>query len=157
MDAVDVYGWAEQGVGVCFPGAGRLLFLDAATSPRAQIPLDGYSQGGMTCADFARPGTLLLLSGAPPTAQRSSSPSQTWGWPLQNCMVTLNYLLKFRQSPGGERLHFVDPWGARIAGWLPYNVTLTALERTADWFKVDYHGTQGWVSARHVTTHGTCG
>ena len=41
-------------------------------------------------------------------------------------------------------------------GWLPSTLTLTALARISDWFKVDYYGTQGWVSARHVTTHGTC-
>ena len=70
LDAIDVYGWAEQGVGVCFPGAGSLLFLDAAFSPRAPVPLSGYRQDGMTCADIDRPGTLLLLSGAPPAAGR---------------------------------------------------------------------------------------
>ena len=159
MDAVDVYGWVEQGVGVCFPAAGRLLFLDAATSPRAQIPLDGYSQGGMTCADFARPGTLLLLSGDPPTARRSIAPAAhaSPGYqPLQGCMVTTQNLLRFRDAPGGAPLHYTDPWGRQENGWLPSTVTLTALERTADWFKVDYYGTQGWISARHVTTHGTC-
>ena len=156
MDAVDAYGWVEQGVGVCFPAAGRLLFLDAASSPRAQIPLDGYSQGGMTCADFARPGTLLLLSGAPPTARRASSPAPILGWRLQNCMVTTQNLLRFRDAPGGAPLQYTDPWGRQENGWLPSTVTLTALERTADWFKVDYYGTQGWISARHVTTHGTC-
>ena len=46
---------------------------------------------------------------------------------------------------------------ADIAGWLPRGVTPTALERTADWFRVDYDRTQGWVSAGHVTPHGVCG
>ena len=72
-------------------------------------------------------------------------------------MVTTEAIVNFRETPGGPRLHFVDPWGAPIAGWLPEGVTLTVLERTADWFKVDYHDTQGWISARHVTTHGNCG
>ena len=35
LDAVDVFGYAEQGVEVCFPGSGSLLLLDAATSPRS--------------------------------------------------------------------------------------------------------------------------
>ena len=72
-------------------------------------------------------------------------------------MVTTDAILNFRRSPGGPRVHFVDPWGAQIAGWLPRGVTLTALERTADWFRVDYHGTRGWVSAEWVTPHGVCG
>ena len=155
LDAIDVYGWAEQGVGVCFPGAGSLLFLDAAFSPRAQIPLNGYTQEGLTCADIDRPGTLLLLTGAAPTARRDRSLSTAGA--LSNCMVTTESLVYFRETPDGERLRFVDRWGAQIAGWLPRGVTLTALERTADWFRVDYHGTQGWISAHHVTRHGVCG
>ena len=147
LDAIDVYGYAEQGVGVCFPQAGRLLFLDAAFSPRAVSSPAAYSQHGMTCADFDRPGTLLLLPGPAPSAAR----------PLSHCMVTTEAVLNFRESPGGPRLHFVDHWGAEIAGWLPNNVTLTVLERTPDWFLVDYHGTRGWISAHHVTPHGTCG
>ena len=112
----------------------------------------------MTCADFDRPGTLLLLAGAPLAAGRlaaSLAPAQAQS--LSNCMVTTDAILNFRRSPGGPRVHFVDPWGAQIAGWLPRGVTLTALERTADWFRVDYHGTRGWVSAEWVTPHGVCG
>ena len=156
LDAIDVYGWAEQGVGVCFPGSGSLLFLDAAFSPRAQIPLSGYKQDGLTCADIDRPGTLLLLVGAPLAAGRLHS-SVASARALNNCMVTTDAILNFRASPGGPRVHFVDRWGDEIAGWLPQGVTLTALERTADWFRVDYHGTQGWISAGHVTMHGACG
>ena len=158
LDAIDVFGWAEQGVGVCFPGAGSLLFLDAAFSPRAPVPLSGYTQEGLTCADIDRPGTLLLLSATPLAAGRLSSsvaPAPARG--LSDCMVTTEAILNFRVSPGGPRVHFVDRWGDQIAGWLPRGVTLTALERTADWFRVDYHGTQGWVSAEWVTPHGVCG
>ena len=34
LAAVGVCGWAELGIGVCFPQAGQFLFLDAAFSPR---------------------------------------------------------------------------------------------------------------------------
>ena len=157
IDAVDVYGWVEQGVGVCFPQSGRLLFLDAAFSPRAQVPLDGYTQGGMTCADFDRPGTVLLLPGPAPIrtapAQQATTARAT---PVSGCMVTTLGLLRFRDAPGGAPLRYTDPWGRQENGWLPSTVTLTALERTADWFKVDYYGTRGWVSAHHVTPQGTC-
>jgi uncharacterized protein YraI len=33
---------------------------------------------------------------------------------------------------------------------LPHNITLTAYERTADWFYVDYHGERGWISAAYA-------
>ncbi|MYD08466.1 MAG: SH3 domain-containing protein [Chloroflexi bacterium] len=155
MDAIDVYGWVEQGVSVCFPNTGSLLFLDAAFSPRAQVPMSGYTQAGMTCADIDRPGTVVLQSGAAPSARRSRSEASARA--LSNCMVTSEAILNFRESPGGPRLHFTDPWGDAIAGWLPRGVTLTALERTADWFLVDYHGERGWVSAEWVTPHGVCG
>ena len=36
-------------------------------------------------------------------------------------------------------------------------LTLTATERTGDWFQVDNNGLIGWISAPHVTTTGTCG
>jgi len=34
---------------------------------------------------------------------------------------------------------------------------LTAVARTADWFKVDFHGVKGWISAAFVEPIGTCG
>ena len=58
MDAVDVYGYAEQGVEVCFPGSGSVVLLDATTSPRAPASPQSYSHNGKTCATIDRPGTL---------------------------------------------------------------------------------------------------
>ena len=72
-------------------------------------------------------------------------------------MVRTNYILNFRQTPGGALLHVVDHRGLQVPGLLPYDVTPTALERTADWYRVDYHGAQGWISANYVTTLGACG
>ena len=76
---------------------------------------------------------------------------------LLNCMVTTEFILNFRRSPEGPLVHYVDPWGASVAGILPYNVTLTALERTERWFRVDYYGTRGWVHADYVSPQGDCG
>lgn len=156
MDAVDVYGYAEQGVEVCFPGSGKLLLLDAAFSPRMKVPLAATSQHGMTCGQTNRAGTIVLLNGPPAPAAPATAVAPP-NHSLFNCMVTTNYVLNFRSSPGGPLIHFTDPWGAEIAGWLPYNVMLTALARTADWFKVDYHGTQGWIFADYVSPQGDCG
>ena len=172
MDAVDVWGYAEQGVEVCFPGTGSILLLDATTSPRTKVQLDSYTQHGMTCAALDRPGTLVLVGDAPDNLPVLSSsvrmatavpaataaPALPPGYQtLSGCMVTTQDLIRFRDAPGGAPLTYTDPWGREENGWLPSTVTLTALERTANWFKVDYYGTQGWVHADYVTPQGTCG
>ena len=75
---------------------------------------------------------------------------------LTGCMVRTNYIVNFRDAPDGSLLLFVDVWGIPNDGMLPYDVTLTALARTDAWFKVDYHGTQGWISADYVEPQGNC-
>ncbi|MCY4071278.1 MAG: SH3 domain-containing protein [Chloroflexi bacterium] len=141
LDALDVYGYVEQGVEVCFPMLGRLLFLDAATAPRAVSELPSQRDGYHTCARLDRPGTLVLAPGDPaPAVSVDVRPA------LANCMVRTLDMLNFRAAPAGEILQV-----------LPYNVTLTALARAPGWFKVDYHGAQGWVSADYVQPQGDCG
>ena len=61
IEAVDIWGYVEQGVEVCFPQAGRLLFLDARTMPRAITPLESTVVDGMTCASIASPGSIVLM------------------------------------------------------------------------------------------------
>ena len=61
LAALDVYGYVEQGVEVCFPQAGRVIFLDARTMPRAIVPLDAIVRNGMTCVSIDSPGSLVLL------------------------------------------------------------------------------------------------
>ncbi|MCY4465190.1 MAG: SH3 domain-containing protein, partial [Chloroflexi bacterium] len=62
------------------------------------------------------------------------------------CMVRTQYILNLRASPGGE-----------IIDILPFNIKLTALERTDGWLKVDFMGAKGWISADFVEQIGTCG
>ncbi len=61
IDAVDIWGYVVQGVEVCFPQAGRILFLDARTIPRAIVPLESNVVNGMTCASISSPGSLVLM------------------------------------------------------------------------------------------------
>ncbi len=63
IDAVDIWGYADQGIEVCFPqsGGGRLLFLDARTIPRAISPLESYIFNGMTCGWIESPGSIVLM------------------------------------------------------------------------------------------------
>ena len=61
LAALDVYGYVEQGVEVCFPQIGRVIFLDAQTMPRAIVPLESTVRNGMTCVSIDSPGSLVLL------------------------------------------------------------------------------------------------
>ncbi len=61
-------------------------------------------------------------------------------------MVTTKNILNLRDAPGGEVLDI-----------MPYNISLTALEWQAGWYKVDYLGLPGWVNADYVTANGACG
>ena len=61
IDAVDVWGYVEQGVEVCFPQAGNLLFLDARMMPRAIAPLAATVVNGMTCGAVETPGSIVLM------------------------------------------------------------------------------------------------
>ena len=61
IEAVDIWGYVEQGVEVCFPQAGALLFLDARTAPRAIVPLESTIVSGMTCGAISTPGSIVLV------------------------------------------------------------------------------------------------
>ena len=61
LAALDVYGYVEQGVEVCFPQIGRVIFLDARTIPRAITTLPATVRDGMTCVYLDSPGSLVLL------------------------------------------------------------------------------------------------
>ena len=139
LDAIDMWGYITPGIEVCFAQFGRLVLLDAAYSPRRIIPLASYQRDGMTCAIIDRAGTVVLLRSAAPL------PSQDMA-PLQNCMVYLQYALNFRDAPDGN-----------IMSILPAFIWLTALDYREGWFKVDYHGQQGWINADYVQTRGDCG
>ena len=144
LDAVDVWGYAEQGVEVCFPAYGVVVLLDAATSPRTLEPLDAYLDGHVTCARFAKAGTAVLIAANSGLAAAPVAGGPSAG--LANCMVTTTYVLNLRAEPNGN-----------VIGMVAHNATLTALSRTADWFKVDANGVTGWISADYVTTNGSCG
>ena len=61
IEAVDIWGYVEQGVEVCFPQMGRVIFLDARTMPRAITALESTIVNGMTCVYLNSPGSLVLL------------------------------------------------------------------------------------------------
>lgn len=146
---MDVWAYIPPDLEVCFRDRGSLVILAAENVPRFAEPLPYYLRGGMTCAILNRAGTVVLLHrrlfpAGPVAAPVQPSPTIP-ARRLQNCTVTLQYALNFRDAPAGN-----------IMDILPAFVRLTALERSAGWFKVDYHGRRGWVSADYVTPDGAC-
>ncbi|MBZ0303178.1 MAG: SH3 domain-containing protein [Anaerolineae bacterium] len=67
---------------------------------------------------------------------------------LSNCRVTTRRIVRMRTA--------ADATSGEIMTRLPYNTTWTATERTADWFRVIYQNTQGWVSAEFLNPVGAC-
>ncbi len=139
IDAVDVWGYANQDAEVCLPyTSGVLVFLDANTTPRVATPLASTIKNGFICATVNGPGLVVLVESWPEAPEPDVRD-------LQNCMVTATANLNFRDGPAGA-----------IIGYTRKNWTLTAVARTDDWFKVDLHGKKGWISADYVETDGTC-
>ena len=151
VDAVDVWSWVMPNTQICFEASGgSFTFIDTAAMPRTVQAWPACSLNGMTCGAINGPGMLVLLPGDPPPAcvvQRpAAQAAPVSAQSLSNCMVRTQFNLNLRAAPDGE-----------ITGGVPHNATLTALERTAAWFKVDYHGERGWISAEYVDEKGTCG
>lgn len=140
IDAVDVWSWVLPNTQVCFAAAGGTIkFIDTASIPRVVYNLPAYRYNGMTCATIDRAGIVALLPGPPAPALQA--PAQS----LSDCKVRTKYILNLRDAPGGK-----------ILDMMPYNITLTALERQAGWYKVDFLGQFGWVSADYVAPEGAC-
>jgi len=177
--AIDLWGPLGVNTEVCFAGMGSMLLLDADYSPRLRVPLESYLRSdGKTCAHVYRAGTVVLMPGAPthiitptatplpqptamPTAQPTAMPTAQL-MPtsvldphliadsldslrtLENCQIDSKEVLNVRERPAGQ-----------VMGWY-FGDTIPALARTPNWFKIDYRGLMGWISADYVFTRGDC-
>ena len=79
IDAVNVWGEeAQDGGWVCFQGAGRLIYLDARTSPNAQSALEAVDDpnlpGIQSCGLMTGPGTVVFLAPEGSSGPGSSGP-----------------------------------------------------------------------------------
>ena len=136
--AVEMLGYVEEGVEICFRSVGDLVFLDAMTDPPTPKPLTSYVNPiGMTCGEVENVGTVVLVA---------TITEQDTFLELTSCKVTSEQTLRLRSEVGSEA----------IVGLVPFNVTLAADARTANWFRVDFLGTVGWISASYVTGDGVC-
>ncbi len=107
--------------------AGDAAFCLATDQAGKPRPIGGGCDIG--ASEYGEASTMQLASADPPT-----------------CRVTTTHVLNFRDGPAGNRI-----------GLVPANATLTASARESSWFKVDYRGVSGWISADYVTTAGVCG
>lgn len=162
IDAVDIWGYVEQGVEICFPQPGAITFLDSTTIPRSIISLEGYSVGGSTCAALDRPGTVVLTPGhSPPRAEPVIAPAQPQqpaaeaavaaeAPPTGQCLVTTTGHLRHRAAPA---------MGDNIIGYVARGSTLPRLSSTLYWIQVEYRGQVGWIidSPRYIVYSGDCG
>ena len=136
LQALDVWGAVEAGAEICFSGAGSLVFEDDSASPAQATRLPLYSKGGLSCAIIPASGRIAHV--APLTDEQSI--------PLTSCRVTTSNVARLLDAPGGSN----------VQALLPFNLDMPAPARTANWFRVDYLGASGWVSAALVQTEGTC-
>ncbi len=67
---------------------------------------------------------------------------------LIDCRLTAGDIINLRTSPGTER---------NIVAEIPFRTQLIAIERSGDWFKVEYEGIMGWVNVDYVFRRGGCG
>ena len=165
LGAVDISGPKNLQADVCFAAWGTIIFLDATTMPRSQHTLPVFYPGdGATCAYINRPGTVILLPGAPehvveaqpeadPAPERKKLSNLVFlikddaesAVSLDDCRVRARQNIFVRLAPAGERT------GLIIAGR-----TMTALARTDNWFLVLLDGAGRWVSAHFVNMIGGC-
>jgi len=151
IDAVDLWGYVEQGIEVCFPRLGATLFLDSQT--RAPSPLDSYSSGHMTCASANRPGMVILVYGQPSTTKTEPAAAQPVSQPVveqpavDGCPARTTGHINFRMQPSLD---------SEKIGVVRRGSTVGVVRRTAYWYLVNYKGRRGWIGGRHVHNIGNC-
>ena len=155
LDAVDVWAMIDGGYTVCFPQLGRVIFLDAAYSPRTVHEIESYIDAeGYTCADLDRAGTLVLVKdesaeessdGSTEDAVQKLKPDDSEEIALTDCEITTVYTMRHRNAPAGIMI-----------GQVPANTTLSADARTERWIRAMYAERDGWIAAWLLTLEGSC-
>ena len=148
ISAINLWGYVEQGVEICFPQLGSLVFIDTAITPRTVSALDAYRKGNSSCAHLMRPGTVVLLPGQPPTASApvaavpaESPPAPVQPLPTAGCHIHTTGNLRLRAAPSLD---------AETLGYIPRGSNLNSPSRTTFWYQVTYRGLTGWIGQKYV-------
>ena len=140
LDAVDVWSNVGSGFEVCFPQIGRIVFLDAATSPRSVVHVQAEVRDQYTCASMDRAGTMVLVEAeqpaALPTIRTFTEDDIDSAVQLADCAITPTVNLWLRETPWGEILNII-----------PKGTTVVAQARTNSWINVKYLKYEGWNAA----------
>ena len=158
LDAVDIWSNIGSGYSVCFPQEGRIVFLDAATSPRTLVFPDYHFDDGWTCASLDRAGTMVLVkssdtassaaattTSATVTRRPGTDDSVDDAIALEDCLVTPRLNLRLRR----------EPWGT-ILDVVPSDTAVEAKARTQSWLNVTYLEQEGWMAAWLADSEGDC-
>ena len=148
ISAVNLWGYVEQGVEICFPQLGSLVFIDSANTPRTVSAIDAYRKGNSSCAHLRRPGTVVLTPGEPPTASvpvaaepAESQPASAQPAAVEGCPIHTTGHLRLRAAPSQE---------AETLEYIPRGSNLNSLSRTTFWYQVNYRGLTGWIGQKYV-------
>ncbi len=150
ISAVNLWGYVEQGVEICFPQLGSLSFIDSAITPRAVSAIDAYRKGNSTCAHLRRPGSVVLTPGEPPTASvpvapepapAESQPAAAQPAAVAGCPIHTTGHLRLRAAPSLE---------AETLEYIPRGSNLNSPSRTTFWYQVNYRGLTGWIGQKYV-------
>lgn len=141
IDAVDIFGNVQAGAQVCFAPVGAVMFLDAATSPRAVSTLESTRMlNDRTCATIGGAGTVALVHGQPTHVEPDPEEPQV-------CTIeTTGHLkLRGRASLSGDVLAYV-----------PRGSQLERLGQWQNWHQAAYAGQTGWLGGKYVRVVGGC-
>ena len=149
----DCYGRLSQNInnfiadGTCSPELSGLAMLESWDETSTSVALQGSSPA-IKAAD-ARYCTVADQLGNPRPQFGSCDIGALESTPVllavAKCQLTTTHTLNFRETPGGVRF-----------GSVPENASMPASARTPGWFKVEYEGKSGWISADYVIAKGAC-
>ena len=142
--ALDIYGAVSTPVTACFQhDNSAVILLDAANTPRNIVPLRTWTASGHECALVDRPGSAVLM----PIGFFTSGAIPEPIWDLSDCSVTTTDILNLRQGPGSS---------TSIVANVLNDETLTADQKATHYYRVNYYGIVGWLSADYLSFNGTC-
>ena len=145
--AVNIWAYVEQGVDICFPHLGSLIFLDSAITPRTVSAIDAYRTGNSVCAHLTRPGTVVLMPGEPPAEMRPVVSEPAPDQPAASQPVSVACSI---HTTGHLRLRAEPSLQSETLDYVQRGSNLTAVSRTTFWYQVTYRGLTGWIGNRYV-------
>jgi hypothetical protein len=162
VHSVNVFGFLPGGVPetrfaspvrLCMRGSGDVLFVASGNASRLVTRLQSApGVAGFVCVDVPSAGLVTMVSrssGAPITGSGVVPPvaggEET---ALNACTVTTLAIVNLRSGASTN---------STVAALVPFNTRLQASARVPGWYRVNYLGTNGFISEQFLTFEGACG